>query len=409
MSDLKVFHRERCRVCGGTNLRRWVHLPAMPLTDDLRLPGEVRGEFLFDIDVFYCTECHTSQILHDIDYGGYYLDYSFTVAESPFAAGFMSRLAKEVFAQYRLPVGCTVVEIGSGDGAQLSRFKELGAKVFGYEPSEVLCRASESAGVPVYQGLFDEYSLIHIPGEYRPADVLLLTYTFDHIPEPVKFLETAGRLLNPETGLLIMEVHDLEKIMERREYCLFEHEHSVYLSVRTMQEVLARSGFCLLSTDLLTEGERRGNSLLVVAAKFTSVYSGRALPPQKAGCSDDWSNYEAFNLEMDKGIDRLDAFVDEQSSKGKRIAGYGAGGRGVMTLAAMRSSSKFKYLCDKNPAFHGRQTPKTHIPVVAPSQLSHDPVDILLVFSFGYFDEIREQVALLPNAPSRIVSLLEIL
>jgi len=409
MPEIRVSQRDSCRVCGGKLLKRWVHLQAMPLTDDLRLPGEERDEFLYDVDVFYCLDCHTSQILHDIDYQGYYLDYSFTVAESPFAANFMAGLAKATFAQYRLPEGCIVVEIGSGDGTQLSFFKKLGATVFGYEPSAVLCRASESIGVPVYQGLFDENSLEHIPEEYHPADVLLLTYTFDHIPEPVKFLETAGRLLNPETGLLIMEVHDLEKIMERREYCLFEHEHSVYLSVLTMQEILARSGFCLISTDLLLETERRGNSLLVVAAKTSSVHAERALPPLTAGFSDDWSSYEAFNSEMAKGICRLDSFVNEQTAAGKRIAGYGAGGRGVMTLAALRSASKFKYLCDKNTAFHGRLAPKSRVPIVAPEHLSQNPVDVLLVFSFGYIDEIREQVAHLPNAPARIVSLLEIL
>lgn len=409
MSEIKVFQRDRCRVCGSTNLINWVQLPSMPLTDDLRFPGEDQKEFLHDIDVYYCSGCHTSQILHDIDYHGYYLDYNFTVAGSPFASNFMDRLAQETFAQYSLPRGCTVVEVGSGDGNQLSCFKKLGARVFGYEPSATLCRASEAIGIPVYQGLFDENSIDHIPEEYRPADVLLLTYTFDHIPEPVTFLETAGHLLNPETGLLIIEVHDLEKIMERREYCLFEHEHSVYLSARTMQNVLARSGFSLLSTDLLAETEKRGNSLLVVAANSASVHAKQALSDVSIGCSDDWAHYQSFNEKMAESIGRLDAFVDAQVAAGLRIAGYGAGGRGVMTLAAMQSAGKLNYLCDRNPAFHGRETPKTHVPIVSPEKLAEDPVDVLLVFSFGYINEIREQVSAFPHPPARIVSLLEIL
>lgn len=409
MSEIKVFQRDRCRVCGGATLVNWVHLPSMPLTDDLRFSGDDQEEFLYDIDVYYCSDCHTSQILHDIDYHGYYLDYNFTVAGSPFASNFMARLAEATFARYRLPAGCTVVEVGSGDGKQLSCFKKLGARVFGYEPSATLCRASEAIGIPVFQGLFNENSINDIPEEYRPADVLLLTYTFDHIPEPVTFLETAGRLLNPETGLLIIEVHDLEKIMERREYCLFEHEHSVYLSARTMQNVLARSGFSLLSTDLLAETEKRGNSLLVVAANSASVHAKQVHTYVTSGCSDDWANYQSFNERMARSIGSLDAFVDAQVAAGLRIAGYGAGGRGVMTLAAMQSAGKLNYLCDSNPAFHGRQTPKTHVPIVPPEKLAEDPVDVLLVFSFGYIDEIREKVAAFPHAPARIVSLLEIL
>lgn len=409
MSEIKVLQRDKCRVCGGSKLINWVHLPSMPLTDDLRFSGEGHKDFLYDIDVYFCSDCHTSQILHDIDYHGYYLDYNFTVAGSPFASNYMARLAQATFDQYHLPAGCTVVEVGSGDGKQLSCFKKLGARVFGYEPSASLCRASEAIGIPVHQGLFDEHSINDIPEEFRPADVLLLTYTFDHIPEPVTFLETARRLLNPETGLLIIEVHDLEKIMERREYCLFEHEHSIYLSVRTMQNVLARSGFSLLSTDLLEETEKRGNSLLIVAANSASVHAQQALSDAATGCSDEWANYQAFNDKMAESISRLDAFVDAQEAAGLRVAGYGAGGRGVMTLAAMRSAGKLKYLCDGNPAFHGRQTPKTHIPIVSPEKLADDPVDVLLVFSFGYIDEIRAKVANFPHAPARIVSLLEIL
>lgn len=409
MADIKINRRNNCRVCGGTDLRRWVHLPNMPLTDDLCFSQKSTNEFLYDIDVYYCCSCNTSQILHDIDYGEYYIDYNYTVAGSQLATSFMSKLARATFTQYRLPKDCTVIEVGSGDGTQLSCFKELGARVFGYEPSAALCRVSEAIGVPVYQGLFTSNSIEHITEEYRPADVLLLTYTFDHIPEPIDFLETARRIINPKTGLLIMEVHDLEKIMERREYCLFEHEHSIYLSAGTMQSCLHKCGFELISTNLLPEAERRGNSLLIVAADASSVYKDKALPPIDGNHMGKWSKYEAFSNELNNGIKRLDSFINSHIAAGRRVAGYGAGGRGVMTLAAMSSASKLSYLCDRNPRFHGCVTPKSHVPIVSPTMLSQEPVDVLLVFSFGYIDEIRKQLSTLPNAPSKIVSLLEVL
>lgn len=409
MPEIRVIKRNACRICGGADLRRWVHLPQMPLTDDMRRPGSSTREFLNDIDVYLCSSCRTSQILHDIDLQDYYLDYNYTVAGSPFALAFMSKLAATLFERFDLRPGCAVVEIGSGDGAQLLQFQKLGARVFGYEPSSVLCATSESIGVPVHMGLFDEHSIASIPVDFRPADVLLLTYTFDHIPEPMRFLETARRMLNPERGLLVMEVHDLDKIMARREYCLFEHEHSIYLSAATMQRVLKRAGFELLSIDLLPEAERRGNSLLVVAACSGSDYHDRALPPLADASDEGLSGYLSFGGEMVEGIQRLDRFVESHRAAGRRVAGYGAGGRGVMTLAAMESASGLAYLCDRNPAFHGFLTPKARVPIVAPEMLAEDPVDVLLVFSFGYMQEIRELVTSLPNAPREIISMLEIL
>ena len=408
MSNINVHLRKNCRVCGSSDLIRWVHLPKMPLTDQLLSPNTSNEEFLFDIDIYICSICHASQILHDIDYNEYYIDYNYSVAGSAKATDFMHKLSQAVFEKFQLNEGSIVVEIGSGDGAQLSCFKELGAKVFGYEPSAPLCRVSKAMGVPVYQGLFTEQSIESIPQEYRPADVLLLTYTFDHIPEPMSFLKAAKQIVNPKTGLLIMEVHDLDKIIERHEYCLFEHEHSIYLSLETMQNVLFRAGFLILTHEILPEVDRRGNSLMIAAVPCDSIYAANAMP-FKGNTDHDLSRYQLFNEELKNAISRLDNLVENYYLQGKKIAGYGAGGRGVMTLAAMNSASKFEYICDQNPSFHGKLTPKTHIPIVSPLELVSNPVDVLLVFSFGYIKEIREKVSTFPNAPREIISLLEVI
>ncbi|WP_346353476.1 class I SAM-dependent methyltransferase [Azotosporobacter soli] len=408
MANIEVHERKNCRICGSKNVIKWVHLPQMPLTDQLLLPDNFASEFLFDIDVYVCSDCHASQILHDIDYGQYYLDYNYSVAGSAKATDFMKKLAKAVVDTFQLQEGAICVEIGSGDGAQLACFKELGVKVYGYEPSAALCDVSEAIGVPVYQGLFTEQSIEYIPQEYRPADVLLLTYTFDHIPEPMSFLKAAKQIINPQTGLLIMEVHDLDKIMERHEYCLFEHEHSVYLSLETMKKVLYKAGFLIVTHEILPEEDRRGNSLLVVAAPFESVHAAKAMPIDDND-GYDLNRHAIFADELTHAIDRLDDLVEGYWKQGKKIAGYGAGGRGVMTLAAMQSASRLEYVCDQNKNFQGKFMPKTHLPIVAPEELGINPVDVLLVFSFGYIDEIRTAVLALPNAPREIISLLEVI
>ena len=73
-------------------------------------------------------------------------------------------------------------------------------------------------------------------------------------------------VLDPERGVLVIEVHDLAKIMDRKEACLFEHEHSIYLNLFTMKCLLEKAGFKLLTSELVSEKECRGNSLLVAAA-----------------------------------------------------------------------------------------------------------------------------------------------
>ena len=122
---------------------------------------------------------------------------------------------------------------------------------------ETLGAVSRDAGVPVAECLFTAGTVTEIPAEMQPADVVVLTYTFDHLPDPLEFLEAVRTVLEPRRGVLVIEVHDLEQIVERRETCLFEHEHSIYLTSDSFRRLLHRAGFELLTTHLLDPAPRQ--------------------------------------------------------------------------------------------------------------------------------------------------------
>jgi hypothetical protein len=81
-----------------------------------------------------------------------------------------------------------------------------------------------------------------------------------------------------------------------------------------------------------------------------------------------------------------------------------------LTLAqADLTAEDMAYLCDRNPRFHGLFWARTYIPTVDPVRLLTDPVDEVIVFSFGYMAEIRRQLDGYLQQGGRLVSLLEIL
>ena len=45
----------------------------------------------------------------------------------------------------------------------------------------------------------------------------MLSYTFDHLPHPREFLAACHSILDPDHGLLVVEIHDLEKVVDRFE------------------------------------------------------------------------------------------------------------------------------------------------------------------------------------------------
>ncbi len=403
--------RKTCRLCGNSSFEPVASFPQMPFTDEFLSPSRLGEEFLSDIRISWCTECRSAQNLCDVHIAEYYRDYQYTVSASSFARRFMKRVAEESFRRFELRPGDRVIEVGSGDGFQLKCFQDLGASVLGFEPSDVLTESARKSGVPTIQTLFNCEGVEQIPVNMRSAQIVLLTYTFDHLPDPRAFLSLAEQVLDPIRGVLLIEVHDFAKIVSRREICLFEHEHSIYLTALSMERLLNQCGFQLLATDLLPENERRGNSLLIAAVpEANRSFQQTYLQTEEDHALDEVATIRRFEGEVQAGMQRLREHLFKQKALGRRVAGYGAGGRGVMTLAMVGITDReVAYLCDQNLGFHGLYTPATHIPVVAPSMIDEDPVDELLVFSYGYLDEIRLSLSGFIHRGGTVTSMLDFL
>jgi len=407
---LTVNQLSACRVCGSHRLYRFLEFPDAPLVDDYRTEGKLGTEFLYPLRVYICEHCYLVQTQHDVDVSGYYRDYHYSVASSPFAQRFMRGLARALFERYGLKSGDSVVEVGSSDGFQLQCFKDLGARVFGFEPSASLAATSLARGVPVAQALFLSETVQLIPADLLPLKLVLLTYTFDHLSDPLSFLKCVREVLDPTRGLLVIEVHDLAKIVERREYCLFAHEHPVYYSVDTMCKVLRRGGFKLVSANLMPEQLRRANSLLVVAAPEKAHYPSDVDANTELDYLSNPTAYKEFAEQVERSLGRFREFVLTERGCGRGLAGYGAGGRGIMTLAMSGvGNEEMAYLCDVNSSIHGYYTPKSHLLLVDPQHLLEDWVDEVVVFSFGYMQEISMELSEYTARGGKLISLLELL
>lgn len=383
----------------------------MPLTDDF-LPSELLGnEFLHDIDIFVCQDCNTVQTQHNVDMGDYYEDYQYGVGTSPTASDFMYTVAQNLISKFfHNDRALKVIEIGSGDGGQLLAFKDLGCNVLGYEPSSSLTRIASEKGIPTIKGLFDNNSLEKLPAEWQDVDIVMLSYTFDHLPNPREFINTAKQILNQEHGLLVIEVHNLQRIFERQEYCLFEHEHTIYLTEANAIFLCQLEGMTILDFDLLPEVDRRANSLIFVSAPAESIRA-KTFDANQVTITTDFSasSYDNQTRLIERGIQYLDDFVERLTSSGMTIAGYGAGGRGVMTLASMKQAHKLLYVADKSPKGKDLFLPKSRLKLVGIHGLLDQPVDHILVFSFGYIQEIRAELSRFGYKPQQLHSLLDIL
>jgi SAM-dependent methyltransferase len=399
-----------CRVCKSKDLHKFLTLENMPFTDDFVNSSQIGSEFLYPISIYYCKDCHTVQTQHNVAVDEYYEDYQYSVGESQFASDFMKGIAEKLTETYfKNETDVKVLEIGSGDGGQLVPFKERGCSVLGFEPSSVLVDVAAKKGIPSVQGLFNDAAISMLPEEFKEVDIILLSYTFDHIPDPIDFLNAVKKILNKKRGILVIENHDLQKIFERKEYCLFEHEHSIYLTKQTAITLAKANGFEVIEFDVLPDEKRRANSLVFVMTLAGSDLKDRAIQNYPLPAYNTRKLYDDKAEEIFKSIHKFEDYINDAVLKNKKIAGYGAGGRGIMTLAALNNAGKLEYLVDKKPKSEGVFAPKYHLPVYQITQLQTQPVDEVIVFSFGYIKEITEDLIKMGYKPNQIISMLDIL
>lgn len=391
-----------CRICDSTKLRSIVTLTNMPFTDEFIIKDSFGKEFLANIEICVCENCGCSQNSQNTEMDNYYNEYTYSVQSSNFAIKFMETLARRTNEKYfKNVIKPKVIEIGSGSGEQLLEFKKLGYEVLGIEPSEKLAKYANSIGVPTIHAFFDENIDDLLPDGFKQVDLIVSSYTFDHIPKPIQVLRKINQILK-KGGIMIHEVHDLNLIKERNEFCLFEHEHYTYLNERTISFVYGINNFKLDTFDLLSNNEKRGNSLLAVGVKIENEYR------YDIDVNFEINELVTLHTNIKASINRIENWLIEH--KELNIVAYGAGGRGIMTIAAINNHHLIKYIVDKNPKASNIFSPKTHLPVSNIEKLNVDRADKILVFSFGYYDEIIKEVCdKYGYSPDQFTSILELI
>lgn len=349
-------------------------------------------EFIYPMDVYFCNDCRSVQTLHDVDIHEYYSSYQYVASNSMFIRQYMERLARESFLRFGIKPGDAVIEIGAADGYMLSCFRDLGAKVLGYEAAENLAVLARELDIPVLTKLFTAETVKEVPEDFRQVQVVILLHTFDHLTDPGPFLDTVKQILDPERGVLLIEVHDLQDIVKKCEAALFGHEHATYFHIGSINRLLTRKRFKILDYNFINKRLMRGSSMLI-AAGLEGCNLSQKTPLNIAAFDalDQLSTLKEFNSSIARAYSNLRSYIASEKNKGRRLAGYGGWGRGVTTLAmAGLDKSYLEFVVDKNPNLHGCFMPATHLEIVSPSCIDRARLDEVIVFNYAYLDEIRD-------------------
>ncbi len=115
-----------------------------------------------------------------------------------------------------------------------------------------------------------------------------------------------------------------------------------------------------------------------------------------------------FFLGYDKRVlelkEKLLKLLSDLSSRGNRLAAYGAAAKGT-TLLNYRGIGPelIPYVVDRNPHKQGRYVPGIRVPIYSPEQLLEDRPDYVLLLTSNLAEEILDQQSVFQEAGGRFI------
>jgi C-methyltransferase C-terminal domain/Methyltransferase domain len=216
------------------------------------------------------------------------------------------------------------------------------------------------------------------------------------VPDLNDFVAGIPRILAPG-GTVTIEFPHVLNLLEQNQYDTIYHEHFSYFSLASVSAVFERHGMTIFDVE---EIWTHGGSLRIYARHQDDTSRPvdgrvRALHArEEAAGLLDVNTYVAFEERVrDTKRKLLDLFIDIKS-RGQKIVGYGAPGKGNTLLNYCGIRTDFlDFTVDRNPYKHSRFCPGTRIPIHPPEALEQARPEYIFILPWNLKDEIIAQLA----------------
>jgi hypothetical protein len=292
--------------------------------------------------------------------------------------------------------GSLAVELGSNDGYLLRNFVNKGIPVLGVEPAANVAKVAVEKGVPTRVAFFGRKTAEKIVADGQKADLVIGNNVLAQVPDLNDFVAGIQIVLKPQ-GVATLEFPHLARLMEQNQFDTIYHEHFSYFSLISVEKIFAAHGLTLFDVEELST---HGGSMRIYArhtADNSRPATGRLADLRNRELAlglNQMNAYSSFDEQVKATKRNLLDFLIQARRSGKKIAGYGAPGKGNTLLNYCGIRTDFlDFTVDRNPYKHGKFLPGTHIPIFPVEKIDESRPDYLLILPWNLKDEIVKQMA----------------
>jgi SAM-dependent methyltransferase len=388
--------RVSCRFC-GEGLVDFLDLGMSPLCESFLSADQLNSaESFYPLAARVCPSCFLVQLQEYVAPERIFTEYAYFSAFSTAWLEHARHYAAAMRERLALGPASRVIELGSNDGYLLQFFAEKGVPVLGIEPAANVAAAARARGVPTRVEFFGTEAARRLADEDLGADLVVANNVLAQVPDVNSFVAGIRLVLKPD-GMATIEFPHLLRTIEGNQFDQVYHEHFSYFSALTAERIFAAHGLRIFDAEELWThgGSLRLHVCHAGATRFPSRPSlARVIDEERRFGIDRLETYAGFVARVHATKRALLRFLIDQKAEGRRIAGYGAPGKGNTLLNYCGIRTDFlDYTVDRNPYKHGRYLPGTHIPIFPPDKIAETRPDFVLILPWNLKDEIMAQLA----------------
>jgi C-methyltransferase C-terminal domain/Putative zinc binding domain/Methyltransferase domain len=387
----------RCRFCAAPLRHTFVDLGMSPLCESY-VPAERLGamEPFYPLHARICERCLLVQLEEFVAPEEIFTEYAYFSSYSDSWVAHARAYVEMAIERFGLGPDSLVVELASNDGYLLQHVVERRIPALGIEPAANVGVAAREKGIETVVEFFGRELASRLVAEGRRADLMAANNVMAHVPDLNDFVGGMEPLLAPQ-GVVTIEVPHLLRLVEDNQFDTIYHEHFSYFSLLTARKVLSAHGLEVFDADEL---RTHGGSLRLYAQRRSSgrrpVCPGVAalLERERELGFDKLEGHGGFSARVEETKWRLLEFLIDCRREGKRVAGYGAPGKGntLLNYCGIRTDL-LDFTVDRNPYKQGQFLPGTHVPIRHPEALEQARPDYILILPWNLKEEIVAQLS----------------
>ncbi|MBT3981970.1 MAG: class I SAM-dependent methyltransferase [Bacteriovoracaceae bacterium] len=380
-----------CRLCGSTDLYKFLDLGFTPPADQFRRKDQLKEPVIhYPLEVCVCDVCSFVQLNHIVTPEILYRnDYPYESSTTRQGYEHWDGFAEDVVSRFDLDKDSLVVDIGSNVGTLLSRFKSRGTKVLGVDPAANIVRMANENGIETICDFFNSESVDTITEKSGKASVITGTNVFAHIDDLSSFINNAKKLMTKK-GVLIIEAPYFVNLVNKLEYDTIYHEHLSYISIKPLVPFLEK--FNMEIFDVRQVDIHGGSCRIYMAEKNSRKVEpivGELIENEISMKLYDHKTLDEFSEKVKQNRFELTTLLSKLKSEGKTIVGVSAPAKGMTLLNYCKIGKQLlDVVTEKSKLKIGRYTPGDHIPVVTDEYLLEHQPDYALLLAWNFADEI---------------------